>query len=78
MMYPVIAKVKYYDYFDGETKEVSCFTFAETYSEACKKLTFQYGELNINKMEIEMFEEGALIELPVDTICSIRELIDHN
>ena len=59
-MFPTFYKVNFWD---GEQMvKMQGMLFASTYAEAMEKLTYYYGDADINAIEITMAEENYLFE----------------
>lgn len=60
-LYPYVYKVDYWDDYDEKEKNEMGLLFAHTYYEAIDILGSWYGEQWINKLEMEVIEDGPIV-----------------
>ena len=75
MKYPVLYTIEIY--IDSKIGTLSGIFYAENFAEAAKYIEKFYGEDNIVRMDIELFEDGP-IEIPKHCLDLIKNILNED
>lgn len=73
-MYPVLAKVTFWDEIDNKTKKAVHILNAYNLADAAKQLEDYYGEDNVNKVHLIIYESG-LPTFPVEMYEPLQKML---
>lgn len=68
-------------YFDEDSVDEEVFkgiVLAETYQEACQRITSYYGEKNISSITIDILCGSTILELQENTLETVKQDIKEN